>query len=65
MIAILKAMLVLIILVAMVMILIGINKLFTGEILMEEEATDCLRNDVKEKAEVMTSQNIFRRFLGR
>lgn len=58
-------MLVLIILVAMVMILLGINQLFTGNLQVEEEETNQLRNDVNEKDEVLTSQNVFRKFLGR
>lgn len=58
-------MLVLIILVAMVMILLGINQLFTGNLRTEEDDTNRLRNDVNDKDEVLTSQNVFRRFLGR
>ncbi|MDE6409376.1 MAG: hypothetical protein K2K81_03910 [Muribaculaceae bacterium] len=58
-------MLVLIILVAMVMILLGINRLFTGSLQTEEEETNQLRNDVNDKDDVLTSQNVFRKFLGR
>ncbi|MDE5790093.1 MAG: hypothetical protein K2H96_02540 [Muribaculaceae bacterium] len=65
MILIIKGMLVLIILVAMVMILLGINQLFTGNLQAEEEETNQLRNDVNDKDEVLTSQNLFRKFLGR
>ncbi len=65
MIAIVKFMLVLIILVAMVMILLGINRLFTGSLQTEEEETNQLRNDVNDKDDVLTSQNVFRKFLGR
>lgn len=65
MIVILKVMLVLIILVAMVMILLGINQLFSGNLQAEEEEINRLRNDVNDKDEVITPQNIFRKFLGR
>lgn len=65
MILILKGMLVLIILVAMVMILLGINQLFSGNFQNEEEETKVLRNEVEERDEVITSQNLFRKFLGR
>ena len=65
MIAIIKAMLVLVILVAMVMILLGINQLFTGNLQTEEEDTNSFRNDVNDKEDVLTSQNLFRKFLGR
>lgn len=65
MILILKGMLVLIILVAMVMILLGINQLFTGNLHTEEEEINQLRNDIDEKDDVITSQSLFRKFLGR
>ena len=65
MIAIIKAMLVLVILVAMVMILLGTNQLFTGNLQTEEEDTNSFRNDVNDKEDVLTSQNLFRKFLGR
>ncbi|MDE6259090.1 MAG: hypothetical protein K2M53_12010 [Muribaculaceae bacterium] len=65
MILILKGMLVLIILVAMVMILLGINQLFSGNFQNEEEETNVLRKEVEERDEVITSQNLFRKFLGR
>lgn len=65
MILILKGMLVLIILVAMVMILLGINQLFSGNFQNEEEETKVLRKEVEERDEVITSQNLFRKFLGR
>ena len=58
-------MLVLIILVAMVMILLGINQLFTGNLHTEEEEINQLRNDIDEKDDVITSQSLFRKFLGR
>ncbi|MBD5288455.1 MAG: hypothetical protein HDS28_05200 [Bacteroides sp.] len=65
MILILKGMLVLIILVAMVMILLGINQLFTGNFHTEEEEINQLRKDIDEKDDVITSQSLFRKFLGR
>ena len=65
MILLLKGMLVLIILVAMVMILLGINQLFSGNFQNEEEETKVLRKEVEERDEVITSQNLFRKFLGR
>lgn len=65
MIVIIKAMLVLIILVAMVMILMGINHLFADNTMAEEEEVAKLRTAVEEKEDVITPQNIFRRFLGR
>lgn len=65
MIVIVKAMLVLIILVAMVMILLGINQLFSGNLQTEEEEIKQLRDDVNDNDEVITPQNVFRKFLGR
>ena len=64
MILILKGMFVLIILVAMAMILLGINRLFTNDF-AEEEELNILREEVKATEQVMTRQNIFRKFLGR
>lgn len=58
-------MLVLIILVAMVMILLGINQLFSGNLQTEEEDINRFRNEVNDNDDVMTSQNLFRKFLGR
>ncbi|MBD5328676.1 MAG: hypothetical protein HDS03_02100 [Bacteroides sp.] len=58
-------MLVLIILVAMVMILLGINQLFSGNLQTEEEDINRFRNEINDKDDVMTSQNLFRKFLGR
>lgn len=49
----------------MVMILLGINHLISADSSVEEQEIAKLRNAVDEKEEVMTPQNLFRRFLGR
>lgn len=64
MITFLKFILVLVILVAMIVILLGINQLFSGNFSSSEKETSDFRREVREKDEVMSSQNLFRRFLG-
>lgn len=60
----LKIFLVFIILVAMTIILLGINHLFAGNFNTNSEEADELRNDVSHGDEVMTRFNSFRQFFG-
>lgn len=63
MIAILKFILVLIILVAMIIILLGINHLFSGNFSSSEKETSDFRREVREGDDVMSSHNLFHQFL--
>lgn len=60
----LKIFLVFIILVAMAVILLGINQLFAGNFTTHSEEAEELRKDVKTGDEIMTRYNAFRQFLG-
>lgn len=56
---ILKALLVIVILGVMILVLLGINHLFSGNFTVDEADVDDLRNDVMESDNVITDHNVF------
>lgn len=56
---ILKAVLVIVILGVMILLLIGINHLFSGSFSVKESEIDDLRQDVLESEDVISDKNIF------
>lgn len=56
---ILKALLVVVILGVMILVLLGINHLFSGNFTVDEADVDNLRNDVMESDDVITDHNVF------
>ena len=64
MIALLKLLLVVLILIGMVMVLLGINHLSSGNLGSNEDDTAEFRKEVKEDEEVMGRHSAFRQFLG-
>ena len=62
-ISILKAVLIIVILGVMVLILLGINHLFSGSFDTREQDAEELRNDVRESPEVISRQSVFHGFV--
>lgn len=58
-----KFLLVMIILVAMVLILLGINYLFSGNLHSDEKETDKFRKEVEHDEDVMSTKNVFHQFI--
>lgn len=58
-ISILKSLLVIVTLVVMILVLLGIRHLFTGNSDMAESEIDDMRHDVEEKKDVITEHSVF------
>lgn len=52
-----------VILVAMVLILLGINYLFSGNLHSDEKETDTFRKEVEHDENVMSKKNVFHQFI--
>lgn len=59
-----KIILVVVLLVAMVMVLLGIGHLFSGNFNTVQNDIDELRREVRERDEVISAKNSFHAFLG-
>lgn len=62
---ILKALLVIVILAVMVLILLGINHIFSGNFDVAREDEESLRRDLEEKEDVITEKSVFSELLRR
>lgn len=58
-ISVVKAVLVIVIMVAMVLILLGINHLFSGNFATREQDAERMRHDVDHKEDVITDDSVF------
>lgn len=58
-ISVLKAVFIIVILAAMVILLLGINHIFSGNFNARTEDADRLRRDLEEKEDVITEDNVF------
>lgn len=56
---ILKALLVVVILAVMILVLLGINHLFSGNFSVDEAEVDDLRNDIRESKDVISDHGVF------